>query len=182
MTPVCLQLCLAGAARTDAAAQTGKRGSTPGKARQKIAQLRQFHLQLAFARACARRKNVENQHGAVHHAHVCGGFQVADLRRRQLTVKNQQFNLMFPAEVRNFPNHTASHTGGCVQCRALLRHGAEGFCACAARQCIQLRQGCLCIIFACIARDKQRAWFVFGVVVHKFPSAAILAAIVLQRR
>ena len=62
------QFLFARSARADAAAQPRKFFAAPGKPRQQIIQLRQLHLQLAFARARVHGENIQNQLRAVNHA------------------------------------------------------------------------------------------------------------------
>ena len=59
------ELRFAGAARADAAAETRQRGAGSGEPRQQVVELRQLDLPLAFARARAARKDVEDQLRAI---------------------------------------------------------------------------------------------------------------------
>ncbi len=58
--------------------------------RRQVLQLRQFHLQLAFAAARALREDVEDQRGAVQHPEPERALEVALLRRRQRHVEYHQ--------------------------------------------------------------------------------------------
>ncbi len=62
------ELGFAGTARADAAAQLRHGFAAPGKARQHVFELRQLHLELAFAGAGVAGKNIEDELGAVEHA------------------------------------------------------------------------------------------------------------------
>ena len=62
------ELRFAGAAGADAAAQLRHGFASPGQPRQHVLELRQLHLQLAFAGAGVARKNVEDELRAVEHA------------------------------------------------------------------------------------------------------------------
>jgi len=67
-----------------------------------VAQLRQFHLQLAFVRACPLRKNIQNQAGAVEHATLDRLFEVSFLNRRQGRVHQHQVGVQFLNAVSQF--------------------------------------------------------------------------------
>ena len=60
----------------------------PVKPRQQIIQLRQLHLQLAFARAGAPGENIQDQLGAVDDLDVQRFFQIALLGGRQIVVED----------------------------------------------------------------------------------------------
>ena len=61
------QLGFAGTSGADAAAQLRHLHASSGQSRQHVFELRQFHLQLAFARSRVAGKDVEDQLRAVHH-------------------------------------------------------------------------------------------------------------------
>ena len=151
------ELCLAGAARADAAAEAGEILSGAGKAGQQVAQLREFHLQLALAAAGARGENVEDQHGAVHHAHAAGVLHVADLRGAELAVEDQQIDLVGLAVRRDLLEHAGADAGGRVRRGPFLRHSAERLRPGAARELIELGERGLGVVFARIHFHEQRA-------------------------
>ena len=76
------------AAHADAALLPRQVAPEPRQARQQMLQLRQFDLQLAFARAGALREDVENERRAVEHLAVENLFQVAALRGRKFVVED----------------------------------------------------------------------------------------------
>ena len=85
-----LQLGFTGATSADAAAELRHLHTASRQARQQVLQLRQFHLQLAFAGARVAGKDIENELGAVDHSHVERALQVTLLRRRQLVIEDDQ--------------------------------------------------------------------------------------------
>ena len=76
----------------DAAAQLRHFYSAPAQTRQHVLQLRQFHLQLAFARSRMFRENVEDELGAVNHPGVDQFLDVALLRSREVVIEQQQIS------------------------------------------------------------------------------------------
>ena len=71
------QFLFARAARADAAAQPRKLFAASGEPRQQIIQLRQLHLQLAFACARVHRENIQDQLRAVNHARADALLHIA---------------------------------------------------------------------------------------------------------
>jgi hypothetical protein len=84
------QLAFSGTAGADAAAQPGQRHALAGQARQKVKQLGQFHLQLAFDAAGAAGKNIKDQAAAVDHLDRQQVLQVPLLQGAQHIEKNDQ--------------------------------------------------------------------------------------------
>ena len=84
------ELLLAGSARANAAAEPRKLFAAPGQPRQQIVQLREFHLQLAFARARVGGEDIENQLRAVDDAAAGAFFHVAELHGREIVVDNHE--------------------------------------------------------------------------------------------
>ena len=82
------QLGFAGTAGADAAAQPRHLHAVAGEARQQVVQLRQFHLQAAFAGAGARGEDIEDELGAVDDLGIEGLFQVALLGGGQVVVED----------------------------------------------------------------------------------------------
>ena len=62
-------------------------------------ELRQFDLQLAFSRASALRKDIENERRPVQDLAVEDAFQVAALRGRKFIVENNSIDVGFPANL-----------------------------------------------------------------------------------
>ena len=86
--PVGFELGLARSPRPDAAAEARERGAGADQPRQQVFQLRQLHLQLAFARPGAARENVENELRAVDDLAADLLFDLPQLRRRELVVED----------------------------------------------------------------------------------------------
>jgi hypothetical protein len=85
-----LELRLARPSQPDAAPDARQVGPHARQAWQQVLELRQLHLHLRLGGARARRKDVENDLGAVHHAHRQRLLQVGPLRRRQGLVEQHQ--------------------------------------------------------------------------------------------
>ena len=79
--PVRLELRFTRTAHTDAAAEFLEVGPHASQSRQHVFELRQLDLDFGFARAGARRKDVENQLCAIHHACADGILDVLALAR-----------------------------------------------------------------------------------------------------
>ena len=151
------------------AALTAERFAHALQTGQAVAQKGQFGLQLALVRRGAGAKNFEDQHRAVHNAHVRRIFKVADLRRRQLAVKNNQFDLIVLAEIPNFLHHAAAYARRGLRGGALLHHRRNRLRAAAFCKLPQLAQRFLRVILARVQRDQKRALrhdYVFRII-HK---------------
>ena len=74
------QLSFARTAGADAAAELRHLHAASGQSREQVLQLRQLHLELAFAGAGVAGEDVEDELGAVEDAGVEFAFQVALLR------------------------------------------------------------------------------------------------------
>lgn len=87
-----LQARFPGAAvfRADAAALAAQRLPQPDEARQHVFELCDLHLQLRFPGFGPLRKNIEDQHSPVDHFAIQVRLQIADLRRGQLIVENDE--------------------------------------------------------------------------------------------
>ena len=66
----------------------------PDQARGKILELRQLDLHLAFMALRAQRKNIQDQHGAVDHARLDSGSQIAHLRGGKIVIEYDQRSFM----------------------------------------------------------------------------------------
>ena len=85
------QLRLTGAAQADGTAALALQvGPAADQARGHVAQLRQFHLQLAFVAARALGEDVQDQAGAVQHAALQEFLQIAFLAGREREVDQHQ--------------------------------------------------------------------------------------------
>src|SRR2546422_5736411 len=84
------ELGFARSPEADTAADTRQVVPHPRQARQQILELRQLDLQLRFVAARARREDVENDLGAVHHAHAETFLELHALHRREALVEQHQ--------------------------------------------------------------------------------------------
>ncbi len=85
-----LELGFAGAPRADAAAEPRQLGAAAHEAGQQVLELRQFHLQLALARARAAREDVEDELRAVDDLAPEPLGQLTELGGRQFVVEDDQ--------------------------------------------------------------------------------------------
>ena len=90
VTAVRLEFGLAGAARADAAAETGHGLAHAGKPRQQILILRQLHLQPALGRLGTLGKNIENEGAAIQNRRLCQLLKRTDLRGRKVIIEHDQ--------------------------------------------------------------------------------------------
>jgi len=91
---VCLELRFARAARPDAASQARHFDAVSGEAWEEVTELRQFHLQLAFAGAGAAGEDIEYELSAVNDFHLELLFQIPQLRRRQFVIEDDRVNFI----------------------------------------------------------------------------------------
>jgi hypothetical protein len=89
-TTVGLELRFTGAAHADAAAKLLQVRPHPREAREHVLELRELHLHLCLARARARREDVQDQLGTIHHALARGVLDVLPLRRRELVIEDDE--------------------------------------------------------------------------------------------
>ncbi len=82
-----------------------------GEARQQMLELGEFDLDLAFLRAGALRKDVEDECGAVEDLDVENLFQVAALRRRKFVVEDDRVHVVLVAEPGKFPRLALADVG-----------------------------------------------------------------------
>ena len=91
------ELGFAGAAGADAAAQPRQRVARSDQPRHQVLELRELDLQLAFARPRAAREDVENELRAIDDLAIERVLEVAQLRRRQLVVEDDDVDARFGA-------------------------------------------------------------------------------------
>jgi hypothetical protein len=115
------ELGFARPARPDAPAQPRHLDAMPGEARQPVVQLRQLHLQAAFARPRARCKDVQNELGPVDDLGVYGLFEVALLGGREVVVEDHDLGAARSHGGRNLFDFSPADEGGGVQSRARLQ-------------------------------------------------------------
>src|SRR6266566_5556864 len=88
--PVGFQLRFAGTSESDATANTRQVRPHAGEPRQQVLELRQLHLELRLVTARARREDVENDFGAIHHAHAEALLELDALHGREALVEEHQ--------------------------------------------------------------------------------------------
>jgi len=104
------------------------------ESRQQMLELREFDLQLAFARPGALRKDVENQRRAVENLAVEDFFEVAALRGRKVVVENHRVHVLPPAEIREFASLAGADERGGIERYHFLPAVTDDFTA---RRCGQ---------------------------------------------
>ena len=119
------ELGFAGAPRADAAAQPRQRLARSDQPRQQVLQLRQLDLQLAFARPRAPRKDVEDQLRAIDHLAIEPLVQLAQLRRRQLVVEDDQVGVGFGRRVRQHLDLAAAEKRRRIGLGPILQHAQD---------------------------------------------------------
>jgi hypothetical protein len=97
-------------------------------------ELRQFDLQLAFPRAGALRKDIENERRAIEHLALENFFQVARLRPSEFIVENDSIHLLFLAPGREFGGLASTNEGACKEPVQFLRGSAGNDAASGLRQ------------------------------------------------
>ena len=119
------ELGFAGAPRADAAAKPRQRFARSDQPRQQVLQLRQLDLQLAFARARTPREDVENQLRAIDDLAIEALVQLAQLRRRQLVVEDDEIGVGFRRRVRQHVDLAAAEECRGIRPRAILQHAQD---------------------------------------------------------
>ena len=113
----------------------------PAQPRQQVLQLRQLHLQLALAGARVAGKNVQNQLRPVQHAAGQRRFQVAQLRRRKVVVKEHQIGLGRSGDAGNLLHFAGANQRRRIRPPAPLHHLGRHYAAGARHQLAKLGQG-----------------------------------------
>ena len=106
-----------------------------------VIQLRQFHLQLAFAAARMPRKNIQDQLRAIDDPAFGVFFDVALLHRRKVAVENNQRRIFGDGFGANFIELAAADQRCGISLIAQLKHGSGDGGAGAAREFDQFSQG-----------------------------------------
>ena len=94
------ELRFARSARADAAAEPRQRVARSDQPRHQVLELRELDLQLAFPRSRAPREDVEDQLRAIDDLAIERLFEVAQLRRRELVVEDDEVDRRFVARGR----------------------------------------------------------------------------------
>ncbi len=116
------QFCFAGTSSADPAAQTRQCRRGADETRHQILQLRELDLQLAFARARAPGKDVENQLRSIDDFRLESFLEIPQLRRRQLVVEDDDVDIEFVAGSGERLNLAATEKCRGVRLRPLLQH------------------------------------------------------------
>ena len=111
-----------------------------GQPRHHVVQLRQFHLQLAFAAARVASEDVQDQLRPVDHAAFGGLFDIALLHGRKIAVENNQRNFVRGGFGANLVELAAADQSGGIGGVANLEDGAGDVSAGAARELDEFRQ------------------------------------------
>ena len=139
------ELGFARAAGADAAAQLRHLDAAPAQPRQHVFQLRQLHLQLAFAGPRMAGENIEDELGAVDHAHVDKLFDIALLRSGEIVIEQKQIGGDRSSGAGNFFQFSAADERGWIGTVAALQKFAATISrprwwpACAVRRVILRR-------------------------------------------
>ncbi len=139
--PIRFEFRFTRSARADAAAEPRQRLARSGQPRQHVLQLRELDLQLAFVRARAPGKDVEDQLGAIDDAPAARLLEVARLPRRQLVVDDDEVRAGLVAGARDLLDLArADERGGSAPARSCTTRsttlGARGLGE--ARQFVEL--------------------------------------------
>jgi len=84
-------------------------GPPANQAGRQVFQLRQLDLKLAFERARALGKYIQDQSRAIDHPALEYAFEIAFLRRRQIVIEQHDLDVMFTAQGRKFVGFAAAH-------------------------------------------------------------------------
>ena len=123
------ELGFARAAGADAAAQPRQLEPGADQPRQQILQLRELDLQLAFARPRAAREDVEDELRAIDDLAFEPLLQLAQLRRRQLVVEDDDVDVGFGRRAREQLDFAAAEKCRGVRLGTLLQHAQHHVCA-----------------------------------------------------
>jgi hypothetical protein len=137
---VCLKLRLARPSRSDAAAQLRHGFAASGKARQHVFELRQLHLQLAFARSCVARKDIKDQLGAIEHTALKRTFKVAQLGRAQIVIEEHEVGASRTNDAGDFLHFARANQGCRIGPGAALHDLRGNLSAGASHQLTKLRK------------------------------------------
>ena len=120
-----LELRLAGPARADSAAQTREIRAGADQVRLAVAQLREFHLQLAVAAARVPRKHVEDDHRAVDDRDGNDELEVLALPRTEVVEDEHEVRTAFLDRVGDLARLSAADERRRVDRVAPLHHPRE---------------------------------------------------------
>ena len=119
------ELGFAGTPRADAAAEPRQRLARSDEARQKVLQLGELDLQLAFSRAGAPREDVQDQLRAIDHLAIEPLVELAQLRRRQLVVEDHQVGVGFGRGLRQHIDLAAAKECRGIGLGPVLQHAQD---------------------------------------------------------
>ena len=106
----------------------------PGEPRQQILQLRQLDLQLAFAGPRPASEDVEDELRAIDDLAIDFGFDLPQLRRRELVVEDDEIGVGFGARRGERLDLSASEKGRGIRLRPLLQDAEDDLGACRLRE------------------------------------------------
>ena len=119
------ELRLAGTACADAAAEPRQRVARADEPRQQVLQLRELHLQLAFARPRAAREDVEDQLRTVDHLSLEPLLELPQLRGAQLVVEDDEVHAGFVARRRKRRHLAGADERRGIRLGPLLLHSQD---------------------------------------------------------
>ena len=122
---VLFELRFAGAARADAGGGAAQVGPHLAQARQGVLELGQFHLEAGLGGAGAGGEDVEDQLAAVEDLDLGRFFQVADLRRRQVVVEEDDVGVGGRGLLLEFLDLALADVAGGVDLHAPLAEAAD---------------------------------------------------------
>lgn len=122
-------------------------------------QLRQFHLQLAFAGSRMAGKNIEDQLGSVNHPALDDFFYIALLGRTEIVIKQQNVGVHRRGRTRDLFQLARANQRGRIRPITALQNFSHDLGAGAFGQRAQFRQRFVCIKFgdAGLAIGSRRA-------------------------
>ena len=122
-----LELGLARAASSDAAAKLRHSASASGEAGQLVFELREFYLELAFAGLGMAREDIENELRTVDDVAGKPGFDVAELRRREIVVEQDKRGVGGSDDLDDFVEFALAHEAEGIRSLATLdKSGGNG--------------------------------------------------------
>ncbi len=138
---VFFELGFAGAARADAGGGASQVAPHLTQPRQGVFELGQLHLQAGLGGARPGGEDVEDQLTAVEHLDFGGLLQVADLRRRQVVVEDNDVGVGGRGLLLEFHELALADVAGGVDLQAALAKAADDEGAGRGRQAAQLFEG-----------------------------------------
>ena len=123
--PIGLELRFARPPCADAASQARQRGARSDEPRQQVLELRELDLQLAFPRSRAPREDVEDELRAIDDLAPHRLLEVAQLRRAQLVVEDDDVGAELVARRGQRLHLAAAEKGRGIRLRPILQHAED---------------------------------------------------------